>query len=193
MKRLILLTVIVVVGCNQRTRKDTAVKMDSVKYPLLIDSGRKMVRELGRIEDGKWTMYLDTTTFTKGELYRQDSLRHPLLQFYLSYPEWKTISCIIAVDERDYGDKAMIGLIEKTGNLRISYRGQKLYLFPTKRNTIKEGEWKATFKCDSLEIQISGLLENKRILRSLTGFGELVLRTPSITINEKIFMVYEKE
>src|SRR5688572_6273676 len=99
MKRLILLIVMVVVGCNQQTRKDTAVKMDSIKYPLLIDSGRKMVRELGRFEDGKWTVYLDTTTFTKGELYRQDSLRHPLLQFYLSYPEWKAISCIIAVDE----------------------------------------------------------------------------------------------
>lgn len=130
---------------------------------------------------------------TKGQLYRQDSLLHPLLQFRLSYPEWKTISCIVAVDENDYWDKSMIGLIEKTGDLRINYNGQKLYLKPTKPVKITEGEWVGVFKTDSFEIQISGKFENKRILNSLAGNGELIFTTSDKTVKETIFLVYQMD
>lgn len=180
MIRLVVLSAIVV-GCQGQIGKEKLSKLATLEYPLLIDGGKKVVYHQGG----------DTITFSNAELYSGDSLRNPLLRFYLSYPEWETISCIISLDEKDYWDKAMIGLVEKTGNLRINYLGQKLYLSPTKRELMKEGEWTGTFISDSLEVQITGLLENKRILRSLTGYDELVLRTPRRTTKEKIFLVYK--
>jgi hypothetical protein len=139
------------------------------------------------------TSKTDTTTFTKGDLYRQDSIHHPLTPFRLSYPEWETILCIIAVDETVFWDKAMIALIEKNGNLRIQYKNKKVYLFPASHVKIKQGEWLGTFKNDSMEIQISGTLESGRILRTLSGHGNLVFKTSDQTIEETFYSVYETE
>lgn len=176
MKIFISLSVILLIGgCHSKTEQNSATALDSSENP----QGHKS--------------YLDTGTYNKGQLYGQDSIRHPLIQFGLSYSEWKTISCIIAVDEDAYWDKYMIGLIEKTGELRIHYKGQKIYLSPSRPVKMNEGKWLGTFKNDSLEIDITGQLENKRILRHLTGYGNLVLRAPKQTINETIYLVYENE
>ena len=193
MKGLILIFVSVsILGCQRQPDKDITTKVDSVEYPLLIDSGKKMVLKQGRMTADKgWVVCFDTITFTKGQLYRKDSIRHPLHQFGLSYPEWETIRCIIAVDERDYWDKSMIGLIEKSGTLRIHYHGQKIRLSPIKTAKANDGEWRTSFKNDSLEIQILGNLENKRILGSLRGYGNLALKTPNQTIKETIYLVYK--
>jgi hypothetical protein len=194
MRLIQLLICSIIIGCHGQTKQDNVVKADSIKFPLLIDSGKKIVHQRGRMTTDKgWETYLDTVTFTKGQLYRQDSIQNPLFQFRLSYLEWKTISCIVALDEKDYGDKSMIGLIEKSGDLRINYKGKKVYLTPTMPVKIKEGEWMGTFKNDSMEIQISGMLENKRILRHLTGNGNLILKTSNQIIRETVYLVYENE
>lgn len=135
----------------------------------------------------------DTTKFTKGQLYQRDTINHPLRQFYLSYPEWEKISCIVAVDETDYREKAMIGLIEKSGKLRVHYNQQKIYLLPVNKVKMKEGEYKQVFKNDTLEIQLSAHLEPKRVLRCLTGNGTLIAKVGSQTIEETFFLVYEME
>jgi hypothetical protein len=193
MKKIFLLLVcVIVVGCREQTNKTTNINADSTQYPLLIDSGKKIIYKYGRMTERGWQVYLDTVTFTKGQLYYQDSIRHPLQQFRLSYPEWETISCVIAVDENDYWDKSMIGLIEKSGKLRISYQGKKLHLTPITPVKMKAGTWTGTFKSGSLEIQISGELDNKRILSCLTGQGHLTFKTPTKIIKETIFLVYKQ-
>lgn len=126
-------------------------------------------------------------------LYEQDTTRHPLTQFGLSYVEWETIRCIITLDEETYWFKSMIGLIEKNGKLRLNYKNKKIYLSPIGPVKWQEGHWAGTFKNDSLEIQIGGQLEKKRVLRALTGYGNLVLKTPKQTIKEAIYLVYENE
>jgi hypothetical protein len=135
----------------------------------------------------------DTTKYTKGQLYERDTVNHPLLQFYLSYPEWKSIRCIVAVDETDYWEKAMIGLIEKSGKLRIHYNRQKIYLSPVNKLTVKEGEYKQVFRNDTLEVQLSAVLEPKRIMGSLTGNGRLIAKIGNRTIEEAVFLVYDIE
>jgi hypothetical protein len=183
LRKILLYVYVLIVGCQGQTRVDNTIKVDSIKYPLLVDNGRRIIHYKGG----------DTVTLTNGQLYQNDSSRHPLLHFYLSYHEWETISCIIALDEQEYWGKTMIGLIERTGNLRTSYKGQKLRLAPTMPVKIKKGEWTGTFKSDCLEIQISGQLANRGSSRSLWGQGNLVFTTPDQIIEETIFLVYEKE
>jgi hypothetical protein len=139
------------------------------------------------------TVTYDTTKLARGQLYRQDTTKHPLRQFSLSYSEWERIRCIIAVDETDYLDKAMIGLIEKNGALRIHYNQQKIYLSPVNKVKIKEGEYKQVFKNDTLEIRLSAQLEPKRILRHLSGNGTLIAWLGNQTIEENVFLVYDIE
>jgi len=184
----------IIVACQGETKQDNFASVDSIKFPLLIDNGKRIVyRSKGMTPKGSETYY-DTIVLTKGQLYRKDSIHHPLFQFGLSYPEWEAISCIVALDEKDYQDKFMIGLLEKSGQLRISYQGKKVYLTPATPVKIKEGEWMGTFKNDSMEIQISGRLENrKRGLRNLTGNGSLVLNTSNKVIRETVYLVYENE
>jgi hypothetical protein len=196
MKKILLLVVcLAIFGCQQQIKER---EIDSIKYPLVIDSGKRTVYQLGRWNNDddrhpRWEVYLDTVTFTKGQLYRQDSVRHPLRQFYLSYPEWRTISCVVAVDLTDYWDKAMIGLIEKSGNLRVSFKEKKSYLVPTRSMIMKTGEWEGTFKNDSMEIQISGKLTNTGLRGSLNGPGNLRFKTGSQTIEEPIWLVYHMD
>lgn len=128
-----------------------------VNYPILLDGGKKRIEQRQRRSEktGQWEVYLDTITVSKGELYRNAPDKHPLNPFYLSYPEWETIDCIIAIDRKDYWDKAMIGLVEKAGTLRIKYRDQLIRLKPITPHKIREGDWSCVFKNDTISIELS--------------------------------------
>jgi hypothetical protein len=117
-----------------------------------------------------------------------------LPEFYLSYDEWKSISCILSSSENAYWDKSMIGLIEKSGLLRIEYLGKKILLKPIKYKTIEEGIWTNTFKNDSIQLHISINFDNKkghRIIRSITGNGSIQGKIGSRKFDDKVFCVYE--
>jgi hypothetical protein len=113
--------------------------------------------------------------------------------FYLPYEEWKTIRCIISIDESDFWDKAMIGLLQKSGTLRIRSKNQDIFLKPLEANPIKEGIWTNTYSNDSIEIKISSNFENKRIMRSLTGYGSIQGRFGKTHFFENAFFVYSKD
>ena len=160
----------------------------------MIEGGKKMVYKFDRTDfNGKKRSYLDTIVVSKGKLYEKDTLNHPLRQFYLSYPEWKTIHCIIAVDERNYWDKQMIGLIEKSGKLRISYKNKKMYLTPVGRVDTTNGEWTWKFKSKLMEICISAHLDDTNMLRHLRGNGTLFFKSADKTFEEPVYLVYEIE
>jgi hypothetical protein len=180
-------------GCQNLEKQETNIP---IAYPILIDDGKKRIEERQRRSEntGEWEVYLDTIAFSKGELYRRDSSRHPLTPFYLSYPEWETINCIVAIDERDYWDKAMIALIEKAGTLRISYRGQLIHLKPVTATEMKEGNWSGTFSNDTIKVTIVSRLEKKRILKSLTGFGSVeITNNYQSFYEESVFLVSKIE
>jgi hypothetical protein len=183
LRKILLFVYVFIVGCQGQTQTDNRIKVDSIEYPLLIDNGKRIIHYKGG----------DTVMLTRGQQYQLDSFRNPLIQFSLSYKEWKTIGCIIALDEHEYGHKEMIGLIERTGDLRISYKGQELRLAPTIPVKFKVGEWNGTFKNDSMKISISGQLINRGNSSNLWGDGNLVVKTPDQIIEERIFLVYEKE
>lgn len=179
-------------GCQQQVRKENMTSGHTVHYPLLIDNGKRMLSKREHLESMQ-KVHSDTVKLTKGQLYQRDTVNHPLRQFYLAYPEWKKTRCIIAVDETDYLDKAMIGVIEKTGALRLHYNQQKIYLLPVKKVKMKEGEYKEAFKNDTLEIQLSARLDPGKILRCLTGNGTLIVKNGNQTIVETVFLVHEIE
>lgn len=179
--------------CSSPTRQEAQRQTDSVVYPLEVDGGKKIVHKRGRMGKKGWEMYLDTVTLTAGELYRKDTVRHPLTPFYLSYPEWQTIQCIVAIDEHDYLDKAMIGLIERSGKLRISYGGKMIYLNAVEALNGREGSWSGTFKNDSMEIQLSGEMIDGSILGSLTGNGSMSVKYRDKVFEEPVYLVYEKK
>ncbi|RAV97802.1 hypothetical protein [Pseudochryseolinea flava] len=190
-KLLFAFNAIIAFSCIDHTKTRTPGVADSITYPISIDCGKKIVYQ--RTSDAGRKVYLDTITLTAGELYRKDSTHHPLMEFALSYSEWETISCIVAVDEHDYWGKLMIALIEKDGQMRINFRGQTIHLEATTPLNIKAGPFLSAFKNDSLEIHISGTLESRRIAGSLTGHGNLVLITSDQTIRESIYLVCEPQ
>ena len=138
--------------------------------------------------EGSGQSYLDNYA----KIYRNDSVSHPLIPFYLSYSEWETIGCIVAIDSSDFWNKAMIALIENSGKLRISYKNRKIYLDPVRSIKMEKGKWTSTFKNDSLEIQFSVQLRDINILRCIGGTGSLVLKHNDKIFRESAYFVYEK-
>lgn len=163
------------------------------EYPILIEGGKKRVEQRGRNGENGLEVYLDTITLSKREIYRNEGELHPLTPFYLSYEEWKTIECIISIDENDYWDKAMIGLIQKSGTLRIKHKNQDIILNSFKANPIKEGIWTNTYSNDSIEIKLSTNFEDNRIARRFTGLGNLQGRIGKVHFIEGAFFVYSKD
>ncbi|MGM0462051.1 MAG: hypothetical protein ACQEQ4_06475 [Fibrobacterota bacterium] len=101
----------------------------------------------------------EETTDSVDEAKPRDSITHFLSPFYLSYPEWKTISCIVSADESQYWEKKMLGLIEKSGRLRISFQDDLAYVNPVGNTERTSGNWSAVFTNDSLEIIYNAYLD----------------------------------
>jgi hypothetical protein len=117
-----------------------------------------------------------------------------LSEFYLGYDEWKTIRCIIASNEDTYWDKSMIGLIEKSGLLRIEYLEKTIHLKPLKRKNIEMGIWNNSFKNDTIQIDIYIKFDNKKgIMGAITGKGNIKGKIGNSNFSDKIFCVNELE
>ncbi len=138
---------------------------------------------------GSLRLNLDSLHFISEREYLDDTLNHPLRAFSLSYPEWETISCIIAINEDSYWNKAMIGLIEKSGTLRINYKGKTIRLNPDKKVPFQKGEWRNTFRNDSLVVNLLIDLDEKKVMNSLTGNGKLQLVNQGQVYKETCFFV----
>lgn len=126
---------------------------------------------------------LDSPVVISENEYRENPLKHPLLPFYLSYDEWKTIRCIISINEDSYWNKTMIGLIETSDSLRINLNNQDIYLKPDSLVKFKEGIWTNTYYNDSISVRLLSEFENGGILRHLTGKGKIELK-----INKKKYL-----
>jgi hypothetical protein len=113
----------------------------------------------------------------------------PLTPFYLSYAEWATIHCIISTDKSAYLDKLMIALIEKSGNLRIEYKGEKMYLNPDSKKKIRFGKWENTYRNQLVTIKLEVNFDSKNISKSINGTGKLTVETEDGVFVEEGFFV----
>jgi hypothetical protein len=157
-----------------------------------IEGGKKFVTKKERYVNGNLEYTYDTSSLSEDAIYNLEKDKHVLNQFYLGYSEWKTISCIISINESHYWDKAMIGLIEKSDKLRIQYLGQTIYLSPEKKVEINKGKWINEFNNDSCKITITINFDNDiGIMRCITGEGYVSGSINSKTFEEKIFAVYQ--
>lgn len=124
-------------------------------------------------------------------IYTSNRAEHPLTPFYLSYSEWETIDCIISNDKEAYLDKSMIALIEKSGKLRIHYLGEKIHLNPVKKVDYRFGKWSNTFKNEEITIEVSADFDSRKILRHMSGTGNIHIQTPNSQFDESAFFVTE--
>lgn len=158
-----------------------------------IEGGKKFVTRKKIYVNGNIEFKYDTSSLSEDAIYELEKDKHMLDQFYLSYSEWETKSCSFSVNESHYWDKAMIGLLEKSGKLRIEYLGQTIYLKSDKNLPIKEGNWNNTFKNDTIQINISiefyDRNKNKEI-RFIAGNGKINGKIKDKEFQEKIFGVY---
>lgn len=123
--------------------------------------------------------------------YTSNSKESMLTPFYLSYSEWETIDCIISSNKEAYLDKSMIALIEKSGKLRIEYKGVKTYLSPVKKVDYRFGKWSNTFKNEEITIEVSADFDSRRILRHMSGTGNIHVQTPNGQFDESAFFITE--
>jgi hypothetical protein len=115
-----------------------------------------------------------------------------LNQFYLSYDEWKTISCELVSDGSRYSDKAMIGLIEKSGKLRIDYLEQKIHLKPDSLPEIREGLWQNIYTNDTIHITVAINFDNKKkYAHCITGNGSMKGLINGKPFSENVFGIYQ--
>jgi hypothetical protein len=119
--------------------------------------------------------------------------KHDVLdQFYLGYVEWKKVSCEFSSDEIRHSDKAMVGILEKSGKLRIEYLGQIIYLKSDSTVEIKEGQWLNTFKNDTIQVVLSINFDNKhKIMNCITGKGNMNGLINNKPFSENVFGVYQ--
>jgi hypothetical protein len=136
----------------------------------------------------------DANTNSVDEAKPRDSITHFLSPFYLSYPEWKTISCIVSADESQYWKKKMLGLIEKSGRLRISFQEDQTYLNPVGNTERTSGNWSAVFTNDSLEIIFNAYLDIQGSSHGSTDAeGTMTLTYQNETYEMSAWFVSENE
>lgn len=196
-----------ILGCRDQARHDARSKVDSGKCPLSINEERKIVIAVGKMTADKGLkIFSDAVTFTPEELdsislklhlvdslklYLQDSSKPTLLPFQLPCVDYENFNGVIAVDESNYAIKRIIALIEKTGTVWINSGKESVRLEPVETFAVKEGKWICTFKNDSLEAQISGVLTDKSSTH-LAGAGNLVLKQNGRIITEEtIYLLWK--
>ena len=150
MKKLYLL-ILVICGCEFSNGDKSKNSISDYRYldTHTIEGGKKFVTKKERYVNGNLEFAYDTSSLAEDAIYNLEQDKHTLNQFYLSYSEWKTISCIISLNQSHYSDKAMIALIEKSEKLRIKHLGQIIYLSPVKKVEINKGQWINTYNNDT--------------------------------------------
>ncbi len=139
--------------------------------------------DLKKISPQRGQLNVDSLVFTSEDEYLDNQIKHPLLPFYLSYNEWKTIRCIIAINENSYWNKRMIGLVETSTKLRINLNNQEVHLRPDSLIQFEEGVWENIFRNDSISVRLLTNFKKGDISRSLTGKGKI-----EIQINDKVYI-----
>jgi hypothetical protein len=190
-------------ACRNNTRNDGADNMeegtlaadvDSLQFPILIEGGKKIVYQVGRMTPDKGLkLYLDTVAYTEGML--PDSLKiTSLFPMFLSASERDNVSCVIVMNQQGYRNETILGTIEKDSRLHLKYKNEEIYLRALQEVLFKEGQWSAAFQNESLQVKISAALENTIPGDHLAGRGELWLwHNDKLTEHRNIFLVYTKQ
>ena len=176
-------------GCGKKEKNISSVELDTA----VVDAKKKYYTEKRERIREENVEPLDTIKSTREEVYHSEELLHPLRPFELTYNEWKSIQCIISMSEKSYWDKYMIALIEKSGNLRISYRNRTIRLKPADNIKIAAGEWTGIFRNDSIQVKLSTNFVGGQNKRTMRGPGSLVATIGNRTFEEQAFFVYEDE
>jgi hypothetical protein len=133
---------------------------------------------------------VDPTRVSSGEQYRREQDKHPLYPIGYPYAEWKTTDCIIALDEGDFWDKRLIGLIQQSGALRVQCHDHEINLKPVAQKRIQAGSWNNTYQHDTIQITINATFEDKHLKDCLTGLGKMTGKIGTIPIEEPVYLVY---
>ena len=127
---------------------------------------------------------LDSLVMITGKDYRSNPGKHPMMPFYLSYDEWKTIGCIIAINKDSYWNKTIIGVIEKSNQLRLKVNNEDIHLVPGNLIEFKKGTWRNTYNNDSISVNVLIDLKEGEILRNLAGNGIIEIEINDMTYTE---------
>lgn|GEM_PF-4441216 len=185
--------------CANPKKDRVAQAMDSLNCPLLKYGKERVAYQFGKMTADKGLkLFLDTATFTIGESYLLDSLglyldnsaAHALLPFRITCSDMETVNGIVMVKETDRPN-AVIGLIHQDGSLRAKYDNQQFLLEPVNSVVMDKGEWSNVFKKDSVQVQISAVLERETAGRHLTGPGELVFTENGERIEQRVYLICE--
>ena len=178
-----IISIILLFACSTKRESENKIveftsQNDTLDVPKDTNQKEKVVSILERDE-----LTLDSLVVISENEYRENRLNHPLLPFYLSYGEWKTIGCIISINEGSYWNKTMIGLIETSDSLRINLNNQNIYLKADSLVKFAEGTWTNTYYNDSISIRLLSNFRKRDVLRHLTGKGKI-----EIKINNKRYL-----
>jgi hypothetical protein len=194
-KNIIYFLVFMMMSCKPSSDEQKNIEISDYRdlFTYAIEGGRKHVTKKERYVDGVLEYGYDTTSISGHALYELEKEIHLLDQFYTGYSEWAKIRCRISVNEDQYWDKAMIGLIEKDDRLRIKYLGQNIYLNPVKTGEIKDSIWLREFQNDCCRIKLVLHLDKKsKFLNSITGNGNIRGMINDKLLYEDIFIVCEQ-
>jgi hypothetical protein len=191
---ILFLVAFIILACKSSNKEQKNIEIsdyrDLFTYP--IEGGRRFVTKKERYVDEIKEYTYDTSSISGHALYELEKEIHLLDQFYTDYSEWAKIRCIISVNEDQYWDKAMIGLIEKDDRLRVKYKGQKIYLNPLGNSEVTDSIWVGEFKNDSCSIRIDILFnKNSKIMSNITGHGIITGMINDKSFKEDIFVVME--
>jgi pimeloyl-ACP methyl ester carboxylesterase len=124
---------------------------------------------------------------------KADSVRRRLYWIPFRWEERKQNELYFCESKNDW-NKTPLAVMEKDGRLKISpYWYKRIYLEPVHVSRVAEGNWSGTFRNDSLEVTISGKLEKGVPYLSLAGFGTLVLKSPTHTTRDTVYITKEEQ
>ena len=189
--RVVLLLCLALSGCGDHPEKQAPAPAEPT-YPIYIEGGKRKIIQVERYEQGNKVSVLDTLVVSKAALYDNDSLVQPLTRFFFSYAQHHLSRCFISTDLEDYYNKAMLAFIAPNDALRIEYNNQDIELKGLKNAPSGPGPWIQTFQNDSMKIELSCILEEKRIMNRLNGYGKLRGNIGRRTFEKNVFVVWQK-
>ncbi len=131
----------------------------------------------------------DSLVMLSEEDYRSNSDRHPMIPFHLSYDEWETIGCIVAINRDSYWNKTLIGLIEESNQLRLNWKNEEIHLMPDNLIEFDEGIWRNSYTNDSISASVLIDFKAGEILSSITGNGIIKIQINDVTYSESGYFV----
>jgi hypothetical protein len=166
----------------------------SLQFPMLIEGGTKVVYKFGKMTPRGLKFFLDTTDYHGGTPLPDSIKKSFIFPLSLSNLERDTIPCVIAWSRPGEWHETIIGVIDNNSSLRMNYKNRELYTLPVSDFAFKPGAWSAVFRNDSIEVDISAVLEDTKVGDHLGGKGKIRLMERNKLIeDEDIFVVYNKK